>query len=233
METIFIVFMTFVSVVCLFCVLVVVRDVVKDRLAEKKLAKNENQPAVAPAPVVVAPVAEAPAPVVVAEPEPAVVEAPVAQPVEEEIAASEEGEVTFSSEKGQTLEEKYLALDGADKNNYDEIIKYAATVEGSRRFKNMRYEEYKIGSYRIVRVLIKRGVIVCEFMMQNANFKSYVSENKVSVKQSATVIKVTDSAVVQVIKDTIDIVVKAIEEEKELKKQLAREKRKAKREAAE
>jgi 3-hydroxyacyl-CoA dehydrogenase len=75
--------------------------------------------------------------------------------------------------------------------------------------------------------------IVCEFMMQNSNFKSYVAENKISVKQSATVIKVTDDTAVQTIKDTIDIVVKAIAEEREFKKQLAREKRRAKRQEQE
>ena len=177
---------------------------------------------VAPVPVA-EPVVEEPAVTAVVEP---VVEEPVAEEKEEEIV---DGAVTFSADKGLTLDDKYNDLDSASKKRYDEIIKYASAVEGSKRFKNLRYEEYKIGSLRIVRMLIKRGVIVCEFMMQNANFKSYVSENKISVKQSATVIKVTDNETVQVIKDTIDIVVKAIAEEREFKKQLAREKRKAKR----
>ena len=162
---------------------------------------------------------------------------PVAQPlpeVKEETESAEKVDdaVTFSSEKGQTLDEKYQALDHEMKNNYDQIINYASAVDGARKFKNLRYEEYKIGSLRIVRLLIKRGIVVCEFMMHNTDFKSYVSENKVSVKQSATVIKVTDSETVQVIKDTIDIVVKAIGEERDFKKQLAKEKRKAKRENA-
>ena len=154
----------------------------------------------------------------------------VAEPVvEEKVEEANDGAVSFSVDKGLTLDDKYNDLDSASKNRYDEIIKYASAVEGSKRFKNLRYEEYKIGSLRIVRMLIKRGIIVCEFMMQNASFKSYVSENKISVKQSATVIKVTDNETVQVIKDTIDIVVKAIAEEREFKKQLAREKRRAKR----
>lgn len=140
-----------------------------------------------------------------------------------------EDAVTFSADKGLTLEDKYAGLDKTTKKQYDEIAQYAGAVEGSKRFKNLRYEEYKIGSLRIVRMLIKRGVIVCEFMMQNQSFKSYVMENKISAKQSATVIKVVDDSSVQVIKDTIDIVVKQIAQEKELKKQIAREKRKAKR----
>ena len=231
METLFMVFMTVVCVVCVFSILVVVRDIVRESAISKREQRKEQQSAPVAPVIVAAPVT----PVPVAEPvveEPAVtavepvVEEPVAEEKEEEIV---DGAVTFSADKGLTLDDKYNDLDSASKKRYDEIIKYASAVEGSKRFKNLRYEEYKIGSLRIVRMLIKRGVIVCEFMMQNANFKSYVSENKISVKQSATVIKVTDNETVQVIKDTIDIVVKAIAEEREFKKQLAREKRKAKR----
>lgn len=151
--------------------------------------------------------------------------------IKEQVAIAEDS-VTFSADKGLSLEDKYASLDKSTKNRYDIIADYASKVEGSKRFKNLRYEEYKIGSLRIVRMLIKRGIIVCEFMMQNQTFKSYVMENKISAKQSATVIKVADDASVQVIKDTIDIVVKQIEAEKEIKKQIAREKRKAKRQEA-
>lgn len=241
METLFMVFMTVVCVVCLFAILVVVRDIVRESYANKR-ERNYEHVVQQVAPVV----APTPAPVVVAQPvnevveeETAVteVEQTVTEEVEQPVESTEntemaEGAVIFSSDKGLTLDDKYNALDSAGKTRYDEIIKYASAVEGSKRFKNLRYEEYKIGSYRIVRMLIKRGIIVCEFMMQNTNFKSYVSENKISVKQSATVIKVADDETVQAIKDTIDIVVKAIAEEKEFKKQLAREKRKAKRQEA-
>ncbi len=222
MEILFMVFMTVVCVVCLFSILVVVRDIIKESGANKRAKEC-------------------------AKPETVVVCAPAEKTVKEEVAVAEEkvvaeekavevvcekadeAEVSFSADKGLTLDDKYNDLESAAKNRYDEIIKYASKVEGSKRFKNLRYEEYKIGSMRIVRVLIKRGIIVCEFMMQNQSFKSYVMENKISAKQSATVIKVVDDETVQVIKDTIDIVVKAIAEEKEIKKQIAREKRKAKR----
>ena len=76
-------------------------------------------------------------------------------------------------------------------------------------------------------MLIKRGQIVCEFIMYNSDFKNYVNENKVAVKQAATVIKITDEAAVQAAKDSMDIVVNTINEEKEYKKQQAKERRKA------
>ena len=178
------------------------------------------------APVVAAPVEEAPT--VVEEP---VVEAPVveevAQTVEEEVVEEEKPDVAFNTTAKDTLEEKYLALSAEQKGYYDEIALYAANKEDAKRFKNLRYEEFKIGKSRLVRMLIKRGQIVCEFIMYNSDFKNYVNENKVAVKQAATVIKITDEAAVQAAKDSMDIVVNTINEEKEYKKQQAKERRKA------
>lgn len=179
------------------------------------------------------------APVVVAAPvveEPAVVEEPVveepvveevAQTVEEEVVEEEKPDVAFNTTAKDTLEEKYLALSAEQKGYYDEIALYAANKEDAKRFKNLRYEEFKIGKSRLVRMLIKRGQIVCEFIMYNSDFKNYVNENKVAVKQAATVIKITDEAAVQAAKDSMDIVVNTINEEKEYKKQQAKERRKA------
>ena len=150
----------------------------------------------------------------------------------EEVAVTSapvEEAVTFSADKGKSLEEKYADLSAENKAFYDEIASYASAVEGAKRFKNLRYEEYKIGSMRIVRMLIKRDIIFCEFMLQNSNIRSYTAGTKVSVKQAATVIKVTDATAVGAVKNTIDIAVKGIAEEKELKKQIAREKRREKR----
>lgn len=141
-----------------------------------------------------------------------------------------ESAVAFSADKGQTLEDKYNALDSKTKEYYDQITEYASAVEGVKKFKNNRYEEYKIGAFRVVRLILKRGVIHCEFLMHNSDFKNYVAENKVNVKHSATVIKVTSPETIKAIKDSIDIVVGNIAIEKDFKKQLAKEKRKARRE---
>lgn len=158
--------------------------------------------------------------------------APALVEAKEEVAVAEaapEEAVTFAADKGKTLEDKYNELDATAKGYYDQIAAYAAAVEGAKRFKNLRYEEYKIGSMRIVRMLVKRDLVYCEFMIQNSSLRSYVAESKVAVKQAATVIKVVDAAAVDAVKATIDIAVKGIEEAKELKKQIAREKRREKR----
>lgn len=223
------------------------------RIIEQQQAMEEKAAvaAVSPTPAPVAavePVEEAPAEVVEEAPveeaateeapveEPATEEAPVEEaPAEEEAVEAAEveddGTVKFSASQRQTLEEKYLALPLEQRRWYDEIIKYASAVEGSKRFKNLRYEEYKVGKNRLVRMLIKRGVIQCEFILHNSDFKNYINENKISVKQSATTMLVEDAATVDAVKNSIDIVVAAIAEEKEYKKQQAREKRKAARAA--
>lgn len=247
METIFIIFMAFASLVCLFAISVILRDVVLEMLDKRRKDKAAEA-----APVVqqvqTAPVTEVvPAPQPQIAPEPTVAVVQPVQPVEEQqidVADEEddtvatdvddaEDNVVFSASVKQTLEEKYLELGSAERGYYDEIVKYAANVEGARRFKNTSYEEYKIGKNRIVRLSIKRGVIHCEFMLPNTDFQSFVSENKIRVKQSATVVKVTDADVVAAVKTGIDVAAKTVAEEKERKKQLAREKRREKRNSAE
>ncbi len=223
MEILFMVFMVFVSVMCLFSALVVLRDIVKEIAESKRQAKAQTvqiveKPQEAPCVVV-----EAPKPVVEEVKEETVLEEVAVASVEDK-----EGNISFSASNKQTLDEKYASLSQKDKNRYNEIVEYAKKVEGNRCFKNDRYEEYKVGKNRLVRMLIKRGVIICEFILQNSDFRNYVNENKISVKQSATSLKIIDSASVAVAKNSIDIAVNAINEEKEYKKQLAREKRRAK-----
>ena len=274
MEILFMVFMVIVSIMALFAVMVVFRDIVQEVLISRKerekldrilqeLQEKDNAPspapAAAPAPVAEPAPVEAPAPV--EEPAPAVEEAPVVEeapaeepvveetpveeaPVAEEAPAAEEpapaevvaededGKISFSTGRQQTLEEKYLALSSEQRSWYDEIIKYASAVEGSKRFYNARYEEYKVGKNRLVRLIIKRGVINCEFILHNSDFNNYVNENKITVKQAPTTILVEEAATVDAVKSSIDIVVAQIAEEKEYKKQRAKEKRREARAAA-
>ncbi|MBQ1942224.1 MAG: hypothetical protein II368_01070 [Clostridia bacterium] len=228
METLIYVLMCFVALFCLFAMLVTIREMILDNTIRRQQMMSNMQaqtPAVAPA----AP-AEPAAPAVTEEAPAPAVEEVVAAPVETVCETVEEVEedsnaVSFSQGTPATLEEKYLELSAELKGYYDDIVKYATLQEGSKRFKNARYEEYKVGKTRLVRLLIKRGTIVCEFLLTNDDFKHYISENKVSVKQAATVLKVTDEATVQAAKDSIDIVVRNIAEEKEYKKQQARERR--------
>lgn len=147
--------------------------------------------------------------------------------VPQEVAVTEapDGNVVFSAGRKLTLEEKYLLLGEVERGYYDAIVNYAANVENAKHFRNTNYEEYKLGSSRIVRMTIKRDIIHCEFMIPNEDFQTVVSENKVKVKQSATDVQVTSAEIVEVIKAGIDVAVKTVADEKERKKQAARERR--------
>jgi hypothetical protein len=223
MTTVIVVFMAFAVLICLFSVLVLTRELIED-ITEKRKQKAEaasttEQPSEQPN---------------LATPEPVVMAIPQDEPQEEiepadEVAATDE--VRFASKTTPTLEEKYLALDAKSRTYYDEIVKYAAAQEDSKRFKNTRYEEYKTGKTRLVRLLVKRGVVVCEFILPNADFKNYVNENKVNVKVAGTTMKILDDTTLQAAKDSIDIVVKALEEEREYKRQLVLERRRQRRRA--
>ena len=223
MTTVIVVFMAFAVLICLFSVLVLTRELIED-ITEKRKQKAEaasttEQPSEQPN---------------LATPEPAPMAQPQEEPQEEpefteEIATTDE--VRFASKTAPTLEEKYLSLDAKSRAYYDEIVKYAAAQDEAKRFKNTRYEEYKIGKTRIVRLIVKRGVVVSEFILPNADFKNYVNENKVSVKLAGTTMKILDDVSLQAAKDSIDIVVKALEDEREYKKQLVLERRRQRRRA--
>lgn len=233
MYILMICFIAVVLIIGIFCVVVVTRDIV----TEERAKKNASEAATATPVVVYQP---APAPQQTEEPE---VEEPTEEPAKEEPAAEEtavteedaeeaedDGVVNFATGT-KTLDEKYLELTPEFKGYYDEIVRFANTVEGSKRYKNANYEEYKVGKNRLVRLKIKRETVICELVIPNLAFKNYVSENRVEVKQAPATIKVVDDATLSAVKDSMQIAINAIEEERAYKKEQAKLRRRQKRAA--
>lgn len=233
MYVLMICFIAVVLIIGIFCVVVVTRDIV----TEERAKKNASEAATATPVVVYQP---APAPQQTEEPE---VEEPTEEPAKEEPAteetavteevaeeAEDDGVVNFATGT-KTLDEKYLELTPEFKGYYDEIVRFANTVEGSKRYKNANYEEYKVGKNRLVRLKIKRETVICELVIPNLAFKNYVSENKVEVKQAPATIKVVDEATLFAVKDSMQIAINAIEEERAYKKEQAKLRRRQKRAA--
>ena len=230
MYVLMICFIAVVLIIGIFCVVVVARDIVN----EERAKKNASEAATATPVVVYQP---APAPQQTEEPEveeskeepakeePATEETAVTEEVAEE--AEDDGVVNFATGT-KTLDEKYLELTPEFKGYYDEIVRFANTVEGSKRYKNANYEEYKVGKNRLVRLKIKRETVICELVIPNLAFKNYVSENRVEVKQAPATIKVVDDATLSAVKDSMQI---AIEEERAYKKEQAKLRRRQKRAA--
>ncbi len=146
-------------------------------------------------------------------------------------APVEENTAEFVKPRTETLDEKYTKLSQEQKAFYDEIVAYAAQVGGCKHIKNDRYEEYRSGNTRLVRVLIKRGSVVCEYLMPNDNFKRYVAGNKVKVKSSPVSLRIVSEDTLQAAKDSVDIAKKIIDDEKAYKKEQAKIRRAEKKHA--
>lgn len=221
MYVLIIIFIIMALVVGLFSMFLVGREFVEDERAKRQ---QKEETAEEPAPQ---PVAEEPAPVI--EDEICVDDLPEEEP--EYIEVVPDNTIAFSA-GSQTLDEKYLQLAPEYKGYYDEIVRYAMAVEGSKRFKNVQYEEYKVGKNRLVRLKIKRDVVICELVIPNLAFKNYISDNKIAMKQAPATIKVTDEVALAAVKDSIGIAVEAIQEERAYKKEQARIRRRQQRAAA-
>lgn len=251
LQIVVIVFMLFLCALCLFAVVVIVRDIIHESaLARREREREEKQltatpaqpepvqvvvqPAVIPAPALdPAPVAEEPAEAPVVE-ETAVIEEAPAEEIAVAVAEEEEDDpdaVSFNR-VSLTMEEKYGTLSTEFKRYFDDIVKHAISKEGVKESKRSGSYDYKIGAYKVLRMMIKRGEIVCEFNFIDRDFNNYASESNVRIKQSATQVRVLEASAVGVVKDGIDLVCQQIAEDKEHKKELAREKRREKRRLA-
>lgn len=148
------------------------------------------------------------------------------------VLTEEEGGVSFAAKK-LTIDEKYAELSDEYRQFYDEIVNYASSHEGNKRFKTTNYEEYKVGQSRLVKIRIRSGVVVCELVVPNPDMKSYIKENKVYARQEGgTVIKVVNEEALDAVKVCIGIAYAAIEEEREYKKTLANQRRAERRKEA-
>ena len=247
LQAVVVVFMLFLCSLCLFAVIVIVRDIIhensKARMARERderefyRAQELAAQALKTEPEAI-PVAATPAPAPEPEPELAPAPAPVVEepaPAEEapapaEEAPAEDGAVTFATHT-LTMEEKYAALSTEFKRYFDDIVRHAMAKEGVKESKHNNSYDYKIGSYRVIRMMIKRGEIVCEFNFIDRDILDYANASNVKMKQSASSMKVVEPAGVGAAKDGIDLVCTQIAEDKAYKKELAKEKRREKRKA--
>lgn len=209
MQVMITIFLVFACVISLFAVLMMaygmINEIRNKRKQPKNAVKEEPKAEIAPA---VEEKADA------AEEE---IAATVVEETEESVSneTADENAVSFSVSNVETLEEKYLALSPEYKKYYDEIVQYAFDQEGVKRIKNERYEEYKIRSTKLVRLTIRQGTVLAQFVLLNADFKNYIRENNVSVKPAPVVMKITNEESVQAAKNSIDIAVKAHKEQLE------------------
>lgn len=236
LQVVIVLFMFFMCILCVFAVVVIVRDIVREGLRNGKKGKGGKQSVESdddqPAPSRIEQPVYQPVTLPMSQP----VAQPVVEPVVEQpadqvvavVADDDSAAVTFSRVTF-TIEEKYATLSTEFKRYFDEIAKHTLAKEGVKELRRTSSYDYKIGSYRVLRLMIKRGEIVCEFSFIDNEFNNYATESNVRIKQAATTVRVSEASAVGVVKDGVDLVCQQIEQDKERKKRLAREKRKERR----
>ncbi len=246
LQAVVVIFMLFLCSLCLFAVIVIVRDIIHENAkTRRERLKDETAPEKEPQlpPITVqltAPVMPQPEKEVnevvdnkpeekVEEKLEVVEEAKEVQLPQAEEAVTVDGNAVVFSKHTLTMAEKYAQLSSQYKKYFEEIARHALSKQGVRELKLNSSYDYKDASYRVVRLSIKRGEIIAEFIFIDKDFMNYANASDVKIKQSATQIKVIDSNSVGVVKDGIDLVVSQIAEYKEYKRKLANEKRREKR----
>lgn len=144
----------------------------------------------------------APAP----EPEKEIVEVPVEDP----------NAVKFNESK--TIEELYEELSVEQKSFFDELKNTALAKPNAVLSITKNYENVKIGKRSIIKLIIRRGVTVAEFLLENDALKEYrlSSQNKKGkskIKIRPTVLAVTELDTLKAAVDMIHLAYQQIVEE--------------------
>lgn len=243
LQAVVVIFMLFLCSLCLFAVIVIVRDIIHENAkTRRERIREENAQTTAPQIAPVTAQLTAPAPIQPQEQPAQKVEEKVEKKVEEKVeevteeetpfveeVATLDGNAVVFSKQTLTMAEKYAQLSSQYKKFFEEIARHALSKDGVKELKLNSSYDYKDASYRVVRLSIKRGEIVAEFKFIDIDFMNYANTSDVKIKQAATQIKVIDANSVGVVKDGIDLVVSQIAEYKQYKKKLANEKRREKR----
>ncbi len=144
--------------------------------------------------------------------------APAAEPEKEvvEVAVDDPNAVKFNESK--TIEELYEELSVEQKSFFDELKNTALAKPNAVLSITKNYENVKIGKRSIIKLIIRRGVTVAEFLLENDALKEYrlSSQNKKGkskIKIRPTVLAVTELDTLKAAVDMIHLAYQQIIEE--------------------
>ncbi len=144
--------------------------------------------------------------------------APAAEPEKEvaEVAVEDPNAVKFNESK--TIEELYEELSVEQKSFFDELKNTALAKPNAVLSITKNYENVKIGKRSIIKLIIRRGVTVAEFLLENDALKEYrlSSQNKKGkskIKIRPTVLAVTELDTLKAAVDMIHLAYQQIIEE--------------------
>ena len=176
------------------------KEVVRERIIEKVMIVEQQK-------------AAEPAVVAQPAPEPVMAEAAVAADDEElpegekEFVVVQDG-IIFNDSKSIT--ELYEELSPEQQSYFDELREEALTKPDAELAIAKNFVTVKIGKRNLIKLLIKRGVTVAEFMLENEALKQLRLSNtnkrgKSSIKVKPTVVQVLDLTSLKVAVDMINL----------------------------
>lgn len=131
-----------------------------------------------------------------------------AEEQEQEVKSDNGGTIQFKETK--TIEELYAELSVEQKSFFDELKQKALQKPQAVLSITRNYENVKIGKRSILKLIIRKGVTVAEFSLENDLLKEYRKntanqKGKAKIRVRPTVIAVTELATLKTALDMIDI----------------------------
>ena len=160
--------------------------------------------------------------------EPVTAEQPASEPMQEtseEVAAAAdlEGKTVFEA-KSISFDEAYEALNREQKGFFNHIKNYALEKANAEEKRQANCICVKASGKQLLKLTIKRGITVAQFMLENDLLKNYKrsGESAVAIKTKATEIPVYDVEAMNTACRMVDL----MEEQNEKERQAAKERRK-------
>lgn len=134
--------------------------------------------------------------------------------------------IVFESNKQEkvTFIDKYAALSTEARMRYDSIVAYILANPDCKKVEASNAVTFKCKTDKIVRVMIKRGVVILNFLLANTDLNRFVREEGIkTIKINPVVIKLETDSDLVLAKQTADITIENIREEQQYRKERNRE----------
>ena len=134
--------------------------------------------------------------------------------------------IVFESNKQEkeTFIDKYAALTAEARTRYDSIVAYILANPDCKKVEASNAVTFKCKTDKIVRVMIKRGVVVLNFLLANTDLNRFVREEGIkAIKINPVVIKLETDSDLVLAKQTADITIENIREEQQYRNERNRE----------
>ncbi len=134
--------------------------------------------------------------------------------------------IVFESNKQEkvTFIDKYAALSSEARMRYDSIVAYILANPDCKKVEASNAVTFKCKTDKIVRVMIKRGVVILNFLLANTDLNRFVREEGIkTIKINPVVIKLETDSDLMLAKQTADITIENIREEQQYRKERNRE----------